>query len=139
MTCEKWAAFKIPKFSGRRYLSRLRRSQSPSPHSPRGFATRLSALPRKLYFVCAYNTASYAGYSTSRILLALKIPYLKQIYGSTFQNLKPLPLLLTTGKINNLLSECAITILGKEKLVLFIYCKQFNVFVNRIPETHCPG
>ena len=31
-------------------------------HYPRGFAARLSAPPPKLYFACAYNTASYAGY-----------------------------------------------------------------------------
>ena len=36
--------------------------QSPTPHSPRGFAARLSAPPPKLYFAYAYNTASYAGY-----------------------------------------------------------------------------
>ena len=36
--------------------------QSPTPHSPRGFAVRLSAPPPILYFACAYNTASYAGY-----------------------------------------------------------------------------
>ena len=34
----------------------------PSPHSPRSFDARLSAPPPKLYFLCAYNTASYAGY-----------------------------------------------------------------------------
>ena len=45
------------------------------------------------------------------------------------------PLILVTGKINDTLSENAITILGKEKLVLFACCKQFNVFVNRISET----
>ena len=32
--------------------------------SPRGFAARLSALPLKLYFACAYNPASYAGYKS---------------------------------------------------------------------------
>ena len=31
-------------------------------HPPRGFAARLAAPPPKLYFACAYNTASYAGY-----------------------------------------------------------------------------
>ena len=30
-------------------------------HSPHGFTAHLSALPPKLYFACAYNTASYAG------------------------------------------------------------------------------
>ena len=38
--------------------------QSPSLHSPRGFAARLSA-PPKLYFACVYNTASYAGFGAS--------------------------------------------------------------------------
>ena len=37
--------------------------QSHTPYSPRGFAARLSAQPPKLYFACAYNTASYAGYA----------------------------------------------------------------------------
>ena len=35
--------------------------QSPSPYSPRSIAARLSAPPLKLYFTCAYYTASYAG------------------------------------------------------------------------------
>ena len=35
--------------------------QSPSLHSPRSFAARLSYPPPKLYFACAYNTTSYAG------------------------------------------------------------------------------
>ena len=43
--------------------------QSPTPHSPRGFAARLLAPPPKLYFVCAYNTASYAGYECAGKLL----------------------------------------------------------------------
>ena len=37
--------------------------QSPTPHSPRCFAASLSAPPPKLYFACAYNTASYVGYT----------------------------------------------------------------------------
>ena len=41
---------------------------SPSPHSPRGFAARLSAPPPKLYFAGAYNTASYAGYRLENTL-----------------------------------------------------------------------
>ena len=47
--------YKILKF-------RVNWANSPTPHSPRGFAARLSATPPKLYFVWAYNTASYAGY-----------------------------------------------------------------------------
>ena len=44
--------------------SRQKRAEAarPSPHSPRSFAARLLAPPPKLYFLCTYNTASYAGY-----------------------------------------------------------------------------
>ena len=45
-------------------------TQVESPYSPRSFAARLSASPLKLYFACAYNTASYAGYQV--LFVALK-------------------------------------------------------------------
>jgi len=38
-----------------------------------------------------------------------------------FTSIEVVTLILATGKINNVLSEIAITILGKEKLVLFVY------------------